>query len=143
MSPRTDVAARLVLIEESLARIELALETRVSSAEIRVAIEDVFNTYGLLAQLKEVYTTQRDDLALLVGLAGKLLAEEREHDQTGVDERQAISDLLVQLQELGRKHVDGLYDLERAVGWRAGAVERRDGAVIEWRAGDVERRGAG
>ena len=115
----------LARIEESLARIELALETRVPAHLIRQAIEDAFDTYGLVAQLREVYTTQRDDLAILVGLAGKLLEEEREHDTTGVEERETIRQLLLQLRELGRKHVAGLYDLERAVGWRPGDAERR------------------
>jgi hypothetical protein len=121
----TTTAPTLARIEESLARIELNLETRVPTNEIRQAIEDAFDTYGLVAQLKEVYTTQRDDLAALVELAGRLLDQERAHDATGVDERQAMNELLVQLLELGRKHVDGLYDLERAVGWRQGDAERR------------------
>ncbi len=120
-----DIAARLVLIDESLARIELALAMRVPVEEIRIAIEDVFATYGLVSQLKEVYTTQRDELAALVAIASQLLQEERAHDATSGDERETIRALLLQLRELGRKHVAGLADLERALDWRQGDAERR------------------
>lgn len=131
---QADIAARLVLIEESLARIELELSGRVPVADVRQAIEDVFATYGIVAQLKEVYDNQRDQLAILLGLAAQLIAETREGDQE-------LRDLLVQLRELGRKHVRGLADLERAADWHEKEAERRD--VEGWSAGDVERRQAG
>jgi len=130
---QADIAARLVLIEESQARIELALATRVPAADIRVAIEDVFQTYGLVVQLKEIYDNQRDQLIVLIGLAAQLVADTREGDQE-------LRDLLVQLRELGRKHVRGLADLERAADWHEKEAERRD---VAWGEGEAERRQAG
>lgn len=72
-------AERLTAIEQSLARIELALQTRVPLSEIRQAIEDVFATYGLVAQLKEVYSSQRDDVAQIAE-AVELLTKERSEE---------------------------------------------------------------
>lgn len=119
------VPSALSLVAQRLGAIDSKLGQLVPPEDVRKLIEDAFATYGMVVQLREVYITQRDDLAILVGLAGKLLEEERKHDATGVDEREQIHQLLVQLLELGRKHVAGLYDLERAVGWRPGDAERR------------------
>ena len=131
MPPRTGIADKLVMIEESLARIELALAVRVPAADIRQAIEDVFATYGLVAQLKEVYDGQRDHLVILIGLAAQLIANTKEGDEE-------LRDLLIQLRELGRKHVRGLADLERAADWHEKEAERRD--TTSWSAGDADRR---
>jgi len=122
---RVESPSALSLVAQRLGSIDEKLTERVPSSEIRQAIEEVFETWGLVAQLKEVYTTQRDELQALVTIAAQLLAEEREHDATGVDERETIRQLLLQLRELGRKHVAGLADLERAFGWHSGDAERR------------------
>ena len=98
---------------------------RVPAQEIRQAIDDMLETYGLVAQLREVYMTQRDELAALVVIAKELLTEERTHDTTSAEERETIRALLLQLRELGRKHVTGLTDLERALNWRQGDADRR------------------
>ena len=126
----------LSLVAQRLLAIDTRLETRVPSDEIRQAIEDVFQTYGLVSQLKEVYESQRDQLVILVGLAAQLLADARHGDQE-------LRDLLIQLRELGRKHVRGLSDLERAQNWHEVEAERRDGGDGEaWKQGDAERRKA-
>jgi len=113
------IPSALSLVASRLLAIDKRLEDRVPVADIRLAIEDVFQTYGLVAQLKEVYESQRDQLVILVGLAAQLLADAKKDDQE-------LRDLLVQLRELGRKHVRGLSDLERAQDWHEREAERRD-----------------
>ena len=115
---QSDIAERLILVEESLARIELALATRVPVADIRQSMDDAFATYGLVAQLRELHTNQRDQLTILVGLAAQLIADAKKDDAE-------LRDLLVQLRELGRKHVRGLADLERAQDWHETQAEQR------------------
>ena len=117
----------LSLIAQRLSAIDARLAERVPVSEIRKAIEDIFATWGQVSQLREVYTTQRDELAALVQIAAQLAGDARAHDATGVEERETIHALLVQLSEIGRKHVTGLTDLERALNWRAGDAERRKG----------------
>jgi hypothetical protein len=120
------IAAQLSAIAARLEGIETRLAARVSEAEIRRAMHDVLDTLGLVVQLKELKISEREQLAILVGLAAELLSEARTHEQarqatqadagTQVDDRSLeIMHLLVQLRELGRKHVAGLYDLERAI----------------------------
>jgi len=140
--PPTDIGQRLTLIEAAIMRLETALDNpsalslvaerlgtidtklaeRVPTDEIRVAIEDVFATHGLVAQLAEVYGAQRDQLTILVGLAAQLLADAQKDDKE-------LRNLLIQLRELGRKHVRGLSDLERAQDWHEREAERRDGGT--------------
>jgi hypothetical protein len=115
-------------IEQRLSAIEETLTTHVSVSEVKQAIEDVFATYGLVVQLAEVYTTQRNELAALIALVSRLLSEERAHDAIDTSEREAIRALLVQLREIGRKHIARLSNIEQAVGGLetpAEAVERR------------------
>lgn len=131
--PQATIIARLVRMEEALARVELALTVRVPVADVRQAIEDVFATHGLVAQLGEVYASQRDALAAHYQTIDTLLETRKELDQE-------VRDLLVQLRELSRKHARGLADLERAADWHETEAERRDTA---WNVGDEERRRAG
>jgi hypothetical protein len=122
---QADIAARLVLVEErlngieaQLARIELHLTTRVPAEEIRAAIEDVFQTWGLVAQLREVYDTMRGDLLSHNAIVDALLAEGRVKDEE-------TRSLMIQLRELARRLVRSQEDLERALNWRPGDAERR------------------
>ena len=121
------ITARLTAIEGRLNRFEVRQAKNVSTTEIRRAIEDVFETYGQVTQLREVYGTQRDEmrgthheLASLVTLVDTLLAEGRIQDET-------IKGLMVQLRELARLQVAGFTDLERAVEGQMLADERRSG----------------
>lgn len=98
------IRARLVAIEAALA-----------SDELRRAFADVFNTLGIVVQLKEVSSAQRDSLAMLVGLAAQLLKEAQIEDKAGAEEREQIRGLLMQLRENGRKLVRGLEDVQREV----------------------------
>lgn len=120
-----DIAQRLTLLEESTARIELALALRVPPHELRRAMQDVLETLGLVGMLKEVHFNQRDQLAMLVGLAAQLLMEARDETKAGAEKRDETNDLLIQLRELGRKHVRGLADLERAQDWHESQAEQR------------------
>ena len=118
---KDDIHARLDRIEALLAhfasddRIEALLAPRVSEDEIRQAMRDVLDTLNLVGQLREVESNQRDQLAMLVGLAAELLTEQRGDQTVARAGRDTIGDLLVQLRELGRKHVEALYALERTV----------------------------
>jgi phage-related minor tail protein len=105
----SEIAARLETIEAALLRIEQALPLptalslvaqrlkaidarladRVPIGDVRQAIEDVFATHGLVAQLREVYTTQRDeisaqgdDLDELAASINRLLTQLRGHAST-------------------------------------------------------------
>lgn len=117
---RVESPSALSLVAARLTSIDTKLADRVPLAEVRAAIEDVFATYGLVAQLKEVYDSQRNQLTILVGLATQLISDTREGDQE-------INDLLIQLRELGRKHVRGLADLEHAADWHEREAEKRAG----------------
>jgi len=121
------ISSRLTAIEGRLNRFEVRQATNVSATEIRRAIADVFETYGQITQLREVYGTQRDEmfqthheLASLVTLVDTLLSEGRVQDET-------ILALMVQLRELARLQVAGFTDLERAVEGQMLADERRSG----------------
>jgi hypothetical protein len=102
-------------IVEQLTRIEGRLDQMVSADEIRQAMRDVLDTLSLVGQLREIESNQRDQLAMLVGLAAELLTEQRDDQGRARAGRDTIGDLLIQLRELGRKHVDALRDLERSV----------------------------
>lgn len=92
-----------------------AIEAALGSDEIRRAFADVFHTLGIVVQLKEVGSAQRDGLAMLVGLAAQLLKESQIEDKAGADGRADIQDLLIQLREIGRRLVRGLEDVQREV----------------------------
>jgi len=109
-------AATLSQMNRRLSAIEEHLSLGVPVVELRQALTDILETLGQLAQLREIYATQRDSVAALVIIANVLLGEERAHDARGTVERETIQALLLQLRELGRKHVSGLYDIERAIG---------------------------
>jgi hypothetical protein len=106
-----------------LERIEQHLAARGTPKDVQQAIEDVFNTYGQIAQMREVI--------------GQLVAIVRQHDAESTHEREQIRMLLVQLRELARKQVAGLADVERAV---AGEREQWSG---EERRGSGDRRKVG
>lgn len=93
-----DTASILAILE----RIEAQLAARGRPGDIQQAIEDVFNTYGQIAQMREVI--------------GQLVEVVREHDLASREERAELNELLVQLRELARKQVHGLSDVARAVG---------------------------
>lgn len=109
------IDARIARIDARLARIEGLLAAFVPAEEIRQAMRDVLDTLNLVGQLREVESNQRDQLAVLVGLAATLLTEQRGDQSAARATRDTIGDLLVQLRELGRKHVTGLRDLERTI----------------------------
>lgn len=129
---QADIGQRLVLIEETLARIELALHARVPIGDVRQAIEDVFATYGVVAQLREVYAAQRDALAAHYARIDGVLEARGELDAE-------VRDLLVQERELLRRIVRGIADMERAADWHEHETQRRD---TSWSADDVDRRKA-
>ena len=103
---QADIAARLDTIEALL---------RAHAGSADPAIENSLDTYAQVAQLREVYATQRDTVTALVVIANLLLVEGRVHDAKSAEEREQLAALLLQLREIGRKHVAGLYDLERAI----------------------------
>jgi hypothetical protein len=117
---------RLDAIESRLSTIEARIGQFVSPDEIRIAIQDVLETLNLVSQMASVHNTQREQLAMLVGLAAQLLTETRQAHSAGSTEREQIGALLVQLRELGRKHVAALTDLERTI---EGAVEKGSGTA--------------
>jgi len=123
----------LMLVAQKLTALEVGLKDRVPIADVKAAIEDVFATHGLVVQLTEVYTTQRDALATHYEAIDRVLETRQELDQE-------VRDLLVQLRELSRRHARGLADLERAADLHEAEAERR---VAPWSAGDEERRKAG
>jgi hypothetical protein len=90
-----------------LERIEALLAARSTPSDVQQAIEDVFETYGQIAQIREV-------LQHLVEVI-------RAHDAASRDERAEIKEVLVQLRELARKQVRAQEDLARAVGAGDGA----------------------
>lgn len=95
--------------------IQALLAALVPSSDVRQSIQDTFDTLGIVVQLKEVETHQRDTLAMLVGLAAELLTEARAESKAGTDQRQDNHQLMVQLRELGRKMVAGLFDVQQTV----------------------------
>lgn len=115
---------RLTKIEEALVRVEAnqaafpRIEERqalISPTDVKAALDDVLQTLNLVGQMAEIHTHQRDQLSMLVGLAAQLLTEARQGQRISQDERDELTTLLVQLRELGRKHVAALVDLERAI----------------------------
>lgn len=92
-----------------------AIEAALGSDEIRRAFADVFNTLGIVVQLKHVSSAQRDSLAMLVGLAAQLLQEAQIENKVDAEEREDIRALLVHLRENGRKLVAGLADVAHEV----------------------------
>lgn len=88
-------------IAQALARIEAHLEARGTPQDVQQAIEDVFNTYGQIAQMREVI----QQLVIIV----------RARDAQDAQERADVYELMQQLRELARKQVAGLADVERAV----------------------------
>lgn len=105
----------------ALARIEALVKDQVPSDDLRQAIEDIFNAYGLTAQLAEVYGEQRDAVTDLIGRLQTHDTALRAHDAQAVAWRSELGDLLVQLRELMRKLVRNQEDLARAVGGGDGA----------------------
>jgi ABC-type transporter Mla subunit MlaD len=89
-------------ITRQLRGIERQLAARRRPSDVQQAIEDIFNVYGQVAQMREVVE--------------QLVAVLREHDRNSRDERAEIKALLVQLRELARKLVRAQEDLARAVG---------------------------
>jgi len=85
-----------------LERIEAHLIARGTPRDVQQAIEDVFNAYGQISQMREVLH--------------ELVKVVREHDRASREERAELNELLVQLRELARKQVHGLSDVARAVG---------------------------
>ena len=112
-------------IAERLTRIEAQLAQLVPAADVRKAFGDVLETYNLVGQIAELKRNQIEQLAILVGLAAQLLTEARDESKASANTRGDTNDLLIQLRELGRKHVRGLADLERAAEWHERETERR------------------
>jgi hypothetical protein len=123
---RVESPSALSLVASRLGAIDKRLDERVPVADIQAAIEDVLDTRFEMGELRELYTNQRDALAAHFTLIDAVLRE--------------FLDLSIQLRELGRKHVRGLADLERAAEWHESEAERRD---VAWTEGDEERRKAG
>ena len=116
-------------IAERLTRIEAQLAQLVPPSDVRKAFGDVLETYNLVGQIAELKRNQIEQLAILVGLAAQLLTEARDESKASADTRgdtnELLIQLLIQLRELGRKHVRGLADLERAAEWHERETERR------------------
>lgn len=108
-------------IAAALARIEAHLEARGTPQDIQQAIEDVFNAYGQIAQMREVIQ--------------QLVAIVRARDAQDAQERADVYELMQQLRELARKQVAALADVERAVAGPNGAWSGE-----ERRAGDRRRK---
>jgi hypothetical protein len=92
-------------------RLEAQLAARSTPADVEQAIADVFETYGQIAQIREVLQ--------------QLVEVIRAHDEASREERTDIKDLLVQLRELARKLVRNQEDLARAIGAGDGAKAPR------------------
>lgn len=88
-------------IAQALERIEAHLAERGTPHDVQQAIEDVFNTYGQVAQMREVIQ--------------QLVAIVRARDAQDAQERADVYELMQQLRELARKQVASLADVERAV----------------------------
>lgn len=99
-------------ITRQLRGIERQLAARGSPADVRQAIADVFESYGQVAQMREVMQS--------------LVAIVRAHDTESASERAEITSLLVQLRELARKQVRAQEDLARAVGGGDGGWSGKD-----------------
>jgi hypothetical protein len=101
-------------IDRRLAQIAAHLAARGHPGDVQQAIEDIFNTYGQISQVREVLHQLVDVL--------------REHDSDSKREREDIKDLTTQLISLMRKMVRSHEDLARAVGGGEGVwngMERR------------------
>lgn len=101
-------------IDRQLRLIAAHLATRTLPSDVQQAIEDIFNTYGQVAQMREVLQ--------------QLVTVVRDHDDNSRLERSDIKELLVQLRELARKQVRAQEDLARALGGGDGSwngVDRR------------------
>jgi hypothetical protein len=99
----------------ALDRIEAQLKTlsdRQLPPDVQQAIEDIFNSYGQIAQMREV-------MAQLVEVI-------RAHDEKSTREREELRGLLIQLRELARKQVRSQEDLARAIGSGDGAWTGED-----------------
>jgi len=138
-----DDSRLLAQLAESLARIEAQLAQLVPPADVRQSIQDGLDTLNLVGQIAELKSNQIEQLCVLVGLAAQLLTEARDESAASAGKRDDTNVLLIQLRELGRKHVRGLADLERAAEWHESEAERRDGADDPHvQAGEAERRKA-
>lgn len=101
-------------ITAMLERIEAHLASRGTPQDVQQAIEDVFNTYGQIAQMREVVQ--------------QLVEIVRRHDEESASEREQVEALMKQVRELLRKLVRAQEDLAQAVeassvAWNG--VERR------------------
>jgi lipid A disaccharide synthetase len=89
-------------IDRQLRQIAALLTTRKLPSDVQQAIEDIFDTYGQVAQMREVLQ--------------QLVAVVREHDNGQKQQYHDMQELMVQLRELARKQVRATADLVRAVG---------------------------
>jgi Fe-S cluster assembly scaffold protein SufB len=89
-------------IDRQLRHIAALLTAHKLPSDVQQAIEDIFDTYGQVAQMREVVQ--------------QLVAVVCEHDANSTREREDLKALLVQLRELARTQVRATADLVRAVG---------------------------
>lgn len=92
MPPRTDTAARLVLVEESLARIESALAQLVPPADVREHIDDSSVTAEQIDALTDAAPLQAQQLVGIVTTLGTRM--------TDTELRDALHDTLFHTQQM-------------------------------------------
>ena len=130
---RRDIRQQLAAIDTRLTQIELAQQGRVPVEDIRESMRDVLKTLGLVGQLREVYSSQKEQMAIMVGWAAQMLTEARTvalastaagvlTDTQAVTDAQATTDssqdiitLLMQLVEDGGKHIAQMDALKQAI----------------------------
>ena len=123
---------RLMTIERSLARLELAIASRGSIQEIRRAFDDLLAIYGNTGQLVEVVRNQHEQIQALVDAYTRQSLSLTQHHESSSTERREIKDLLSALDltlgsfvEVVRDQVHLSTDIARAVGADLTPSEKR------------------
>lgn len=106
-------------IDRRLHQILMQLAARGTPQDARQAIEDVFNTYGQIGQMRESFGAFREALFELLNLL-------RDHDREIKQEWEDLRGLLEQIRLLMRDQVRKTEDLARAVGDGSGPWDGAD-----------------